>query len=626
MTSSEFRLEPSVASAFRRYWWLIVVMLIVGVFGAYAYSKKQTTEYTSTATMAIPEPFALAASNSAGASSSGSVSPVSSEYVAQLVANLQSPAIAGRVVHIVKRELPKSTLTSDDVTGDLGITPPTSSSNNSTINQQGQVIIDFTAPEGLGAPAANIAAVGANAVVTAYQQERMEHIRALSKTESAGLNTELSSVNRQLLILEGQINTLQQQDNAAAAAEQAKEQTLLNQGQKVASVPTPPQDATLQSLETQETVLAQRQSDLITQLDSLQSNEQQSLDEPLGVVPATESSSPSSPKTLTNVGIGAAVGLVLGALGAYLLALYRRRFSNRHEPEGLYGAPLLGDIPDFKSEHIQSAVPILDAPLSVAAESFRFAAASLRAMSTDTELGVIAITTANGASGKTTVTANMALALAEAGSHVLAIDGDFVRWSLSTVLLGEEISHDCKGLQDVISGKAKLADAVVPCALKGGERVDVLPLGTSWPHLPQSGSKEAQAFLAEVTMHYDFVLMDGMPLQQAAFAAEIISFASSTIMVVRHKEPARPHLELPELIDRSGTRLIGYVYNRAPLRKQVGSYYRRFVPAAEAPSSAATEDETGGARDNGTTRENGKETPTPIIPSSTIGPSVSDNG
>ena len=63
MTSSEFRLEPSVASAFRRYWWLIVVMLIVGVFGAYAYSKKQTTEYTSTATMAIPEPFALAASN-----------------------------------------------------------------------------------------------------------------------------------------------------------------------------------------------------------------------------------------------------------------------------------------------------------------------------------------------------------------------------------------------------------------------------------------------------------------------------------------------------------------------------------------------------------------------------------
>src|SRR6516162_9175842 len=118
-------------------------MLIVGVFGAYAYSKKQTTEYTSTATMAIPEPFELAASNSAGASSSGSVSPVSSEYVAQLVANLQSPAIAGRVVHIVKRELPKSTLTSDDVTGDLGITPPTSSSNNSTINQQGQVIIDF---------------------------------------------------------------------------------------------------------------------------------------------------------------------------------------------------------------------------------------------------------------------------------------------------------------------------------------------------------------------------------------------------------------------------------------------------------------------------------------------------
>jgi Mrp family chromosome partitioning ATPase len=469
--------------------------------------------------------------------------------------------------------------------------------------------ITFTAPEGLGAPAAKLAAVASNAVVTAYQQQRLTQIKSQTNRESTDLNSELSTVNSQLLNVEGQINALQQQENAAAAAQQTQEQALLNEGQKVPATSTPPQDAQLASLQTLETNLTQRQSDLLTQLDNLQSAEQQSLNQPLGVIPATESSKPSRPNMVADVGIGAALLLVLGAIAAYVLALYRRRFSDRHEPEGLYGAALLGDIPDFKSEHIESALPIVDARMSVAAESFRFIVASLRSVSADTELGVIAVTTANGASGKTTVTANLALALAESGCRVLAIDGDFVRWGLSALLSGHELSHDRSGLAEVISGRTKLVDAVVPCALRGGDLVDLLPPGAAQPRLPISDSKEAHAFLAESAAYYDYVILDGLPLEQAAYGWDVISFANSTIMVVRHKEPVRPHLELPELLDRTETRLIGYVYNRGPLRRNVGSYYRRFSGASSA----------------GTASQNGKEASTPNVIDSALHRSLSES-
>ena len=87
-------------------------------------------------------------------------------------------------------------------------------------------------------------------------------------------------------------------------------------------------------------------------------------------------------------------------------------------------------------------------------EAFRSTRATLSLYSVGTgEPTVVAVTSANGGEGKTTVVANLGLAMATSGKRVLAISADLRKPSLYAFF--PEASR--AGLLDVLSGKVPLA-------------------------------------------------------------------------------------------------------------------------------------------------------------------------
>src|SRR3954447_5285539 len=114
-----------------------------------------------------------------------------------------------------------------------------------------------------------------------------------------------------------------------------------------------------------------------------------------------------------------------------------------------------------------SAVPsgstliMLAEPQSAAAEAYRTLAANLQFSSRDFDVQTIGITSAAPGEGKSTTTANLAIALAEGGRRVIAIDADLRRPVLHT-LFGLD---NTQGLTNVLLGnesRLPLQDTLAP--------------------------------------------------------------------------------------------------------------------------------------------------------------------
>ncbi len=280
------------------------------------------------------------------------------------------------------------------------------------------------------------------------------------------------------------------------------------------------------------------------------------------------------------IGLGIIGGLLAGTGAAYFLALRRRRITVRTEPEALLGAPLLAEIPDFGDE--RSPLPVADAPGSVAAEAFRFAAAAVElpgraAAGSAAAATLLAVASAKVGDGKSTVASNLAMAVARQGHRVLALDADFGDQALSQLLLPFE--SPTTGLVDCILEGVDLAAAVYTIESSHRHSLDLLPRGLGNTTAPEFFNRaDVRDFLSAVAARYDLVVVDTPPLLQVAYATTVVGLADTTIVVVGHDSEAAQLEALRDRLDLIGTRVRGYVYNRAPagdLEGTVGSLQDR---------------------------------------------------
>ena len=165
-------------------------------------------------------------------------------------------------------------------------------------------------------------------------------------------------------------------------------------------------------------------------------------------------------------GLGLVIGLVMGAAVAYVRASRRRGFSDRQDPAALYGVPLIGEIPAFEAEKALRSngaaargLPISADPHSAVAEAFRFAAGSVERIRAERgpRLSLVFVSPLAGV-GKSMVVANLALAIAEGGTRVLAVDADAGDGDLTARLLLGTLADG--GLEQVLAGQRQLADCI----------------------------------------------------------------------------------------------------------------------------------------------------------------------
>ncbi|PCN46383.1 chromosome partitioning protein [Curtobacterium sp. 'Ferrero'] len=295
------------------------------------------------------------------------------------------------------------------------------------------------------------------------------------------------------------------------------------------------------------------------------------------VTPATTPSSPIGPKTTANVALGFVAGLALGAALALVRAALDTRVRTAADLADLDLA-LLGDIA-FDAEAGARPLIVRDDARSARSEAFRALRTNVQFLRSGGSR-TIAVTSARPSEGKTTTTANLAIAMSQSGLRVAVVDADLRRPNLATVMGIEGAT----GLSDLLIGRAELEDVLQPW---GDDDMHVLPAGTIPPNPSELlGSEAMERVLEVLTDRFDVVLVDTPPVLAVTDASLVSTLVSTTLLVSAAGQTKRAEVRLAtEALDRVGRRASGLVLTKTKHTKRQGGYYRSEYTSAAALSA-----------------------------------------
>jgi succinoglycan biosynthesis transport protein ExoP len=278
------------------------------------------------------------------------------------------------------------------------------------------------------------------------------------------------------------------------------------------------------------------------------------------VQPAVRPSEPSSPNTPLNVALGTLLGIALGIGVGVLRTVLDTRVRTLHDIEQLTSAPLLGGIAYDPAAQKRPLIVHAD-PRSPRAESFRSLRTNLQFLNIEGGPRSFVVSSAGPGEGKSTTTANLAIALAETGARVALIDGD-LRLPRVADYMGIEGGV---GLTDVLIGRVELADALQKW---GRGKLFVLTSGPVPPNPSELlGSVAMDHVLAALTEHFDYVLIDAPPLLLVTDAAVLSKKTRGVIFAAASGKTKKHDLTgAIRSLETAGGQLLGLVVTMLPTR------------------------------------------------------------
>jgi capsular exopolysaccharide synthesis family protein len=292
--------------------------------------------------------------------------------------------------------------------------------------------------------------------------------------------------------------------------------------------------------------------------------------EALLVRPAV-SAEQTQPKTARNVAFGAALGLILGILFAFLRDSLDTRLRRTEEVGEIVGAPLLGRLREpSRRLRARNELVMLAEPYTADAEAFRILRANIEFARVDRHAVALMMTGAVDGEGRTTTAANLAVAAALAGRRVVLVDLD-----LRNPLIDRLFAIEGKpGLTDVALGHVSLAEALVPIPLHPTgqdalaaweeEVVGGLEVLASGPVPLDSGefvaTRAVGQIVAALRARAELVIVDAPPLLPVGDARTLSRVVDGLILVLDVSVARRPVIqELRRVLDALPTRALGFV-------------------------------------------------------------------
>ena len=182
---------------------------------------------------------------------------------------------------------------------------------------------------------------------------------------------------------------------------------------------------------------------------------------------------------------------------------------------------------------------------------------------------VILVTSAGENEGKTTVSMNLALSLAQNGKSVLVIDADLRKPAVSK-FLNLNVSPDYD-LASVISGKTELSDAI-----KFVEKHKLFILTTAHSNDEPTeilSSQQMHKVIKAAREEFDYVIIDTAPAAVVTDANILSNFADAAILVVRENFSACARIRnVIEDITANKAELIGCIFNNVASDGVRGAY------------------------------------------------------
>jgi succinoglycan biosynthesis transport protein ExoP len=283
------------------------------------------------------------------------------------------------------------------------------------------------------------------------------------------------------------------------------------------------------------------------------------------VDPAPLPTAPQPRQLVRSVLLAAVAALGLGVGLAFLLEYIDYTIKTPEELDTAYGMATLGVIGAYMNENGRKSrgedLITLAEPRSPVSEAFRALRTNLQFASPGNPLRSLLVTSAGPVEGKTSVSANLAVILAQAGNRVILVDTDLRRPRLHRVF---DIPREPGFTNLVADQEMGLETCLHPTPVAN---LRVMPCGP----LPRSpaellGSPPAVQVMDRLKDHADVVIYDSPPAATVTDAVVLGSRVDGVLHVVQAGGPRRDLvLRAKTLLEKVGARILGPVLNQVSL-------------------------------------------------------------
>ncbi|HLF29140.1 MAG TPA: polysaccharide biosynthesis tyrosine autokinase [Anaerolineae bacterium] len=295
------------------------------------------------------------------------------------------------------------------------------------------------------------------------------------------------------------------------------------------------------------------------------------------VEPATVPTRPVSTDLTTTLLLAIAGGLVL-SIGAIILLEYSDDVLHWGDSPFTLGLPVLGVVPIWTDQEHSLILPTQ--PHSPEADALRSLRARISLGDEDSGIRKLAITSSAPRDGKSFAAINLAVAAAATGLRTILVDGDLRLGNLHTFLGGTSEP----GLSDLLRrshSRVSSENVIQPTPV---ENLFLIPIGR--PVLDPASLLSAtklEALMTALLADADLVVVDTPPVGVGPDAA-LLAAASDAVVLVANVDRTRRRMAIKAIAQMERYNLLGLIFNRVSLKRSHSQYYHYYHQLAPSDS------------------------------------------
>ncbi len=292
---------------------------------------------------------------------------------------------------------------------------------------------------------------------------------------------------------------------------------------------------------------------------------------------------PVAPNTTKNTLLGAIAGFMITALIVFVIDFFDNTVKDPDYINERFKKAIIGEIQQFDVEKKKKKnkknskknspdgsdyVKLSDknVPFSVV-ESYKSIRTNISFALSTADKKIFAVSSANPGEGKSTTSANIAIAIAESGQKVLLIDAD-MRKSMQHKIFGLK---NKKGLSTAISKMNNVEDCIQKSSVKN---LDIMTAGPMPPNPSELlASKNMGELIEKLSEQYDNIIIDTAPVNVVTDAMELSNKVSGIVMVLRYAKTTNDDIEnVIKKMDFAQINVLGFIINGIKIKRS-GKYY-----------------------------------------------------
>jgi succinoglycan biosynthesis transport protein ExoP len=295
------------------------------------------------------------------------------------------------------------------------------------------------------------------------------------------------------------------------------------------------------------------------------------------VDPARAPSRPAKPNVLLYIAASIAAGLFLGMCSAVFRDAMDTKIQDLPVLEAQFGETPLGILPYHQGlprSRASSSFAAIFEPRAPYTEAMRVLRTSLLRCSGGPPPRVILITSSVPGEGKSMLSANLAILMAQQGKKVLLVDGDLRtpvlhrRFHLKTNMGLSSILGASTTPEDVYANTSSAA-----VAIHGMPGLHVLVAGPIPRYPAEMLASEQMAHVMRIwRREYDTIIVDGAPVLPVTDSVLLSAYADLTLVVARHNMTEQQSLERTcSILESQGAQNVRLVLNG--IKRSASAYH-----------------------------------------------------